>query len=343
MGRSDNSKSEKNLVVITILSLKTPSGKPTDAVDTVNHNVFKRISATEIKFVEAKGFIKKVGLLRKLRPDYLFGIGNVEEILYLPFKSKHTRYIIGWHTLLKKTKTWLIRKTLFSAAHFVIAVSECAAQSIRDLLPSMNVHSVLNGVDTDFFNPRRANQEYIGEKHGVDFNKPIVLCVSAQYEGKRPDVFIAVAEQFKDANFVLIGRRVNKDFTSRAKGLNNFQWIPFMDREDLSIMMASSSVFLFPSVIDACAAVVPEALASGLPVLLTNRCGNAELIEHGREGFLIEPSPREIEEFSAHLDKLLRDDGLMDRLKKQARARCMDKLSWQRAAEEYKLLITLNL
>lgn len=330
--------------MITILSLKAPSGKATDAVDTVNQNIFSRIDKSEVGFLESAGFLKKVRLLRKLKPEYILGIGNIDEILYLPFKPRKTKYIIGWHTLLKKTKTWLIRKTLFNASDFVIAVSECSADSVRKNFPFKNIVSVLNGVDLDFFNPEKADKSYLSEKYDIDFSLPTVLFVGAIYEGKRPDVFVEVSKKFKEANFILIGRKIKKDFHIQTEDLDNLKWIPYMDREDIATMMASSDIFLFPSVIDACPAVVPEALASGLPALLSDRCGNKELIEDGREGFLIEPKEGEIGEFVAHLKDLLTDSpDMLERMSGQARKRCLEELNWKAVSNKYKEIITSNL
>jgi glycosyltransferase involved in cell wall biosynthesis len=51
--------------------------------------------------------------------------------------------------------------------------------------------------------------------------------------------------------------------------------------------MQESDVLVLPSLSDAFGLVVTEALASGLPVIVTPNTGASELIEDGREGFVV--------------------------------------------------------
>ncbi len=259
----------------------------------------------------------------------------MSEIFYLPFKPRKTRYVIGWHTLLKKTKAWLVRKILFGRSKAVIAVSDCAAGTVKKYFPGKKVVTILNGVDTEFFNPGKFDREYVGKKFGVDFSKPVVLFVGALFERKRPDVFIEIARRYDNANFVLVGRKDKTDFITPTKGLNRFKWIPFMEREDVAVMMASSDVFLFPSVYEPCAAVIPEAMASGLPVILSRSCGNHELITHEKEGFLIDPGKNEADEFVKYLDALLANSAYMKTIGENARRKCEEELNWSTVSKRY--------
>ena len=329
--------------MITILSLKSPTGRATDAVDTVNRNVFNEINPNDINFVETNGFWSKVVLIRKLKPDFLLGIGNIEEIIFVLLKPNSARYVIAWHTLLKKTKTWLIRRYLFSRTDFVIAVSACAGQTVANFFPHKKVFTAINGVDLNFFNKNKKNNEYLFKKYGINFNKPIVLFVGALFRRKRPDIFISIAKEFKDANFILIGRKSKEDFLSDIYNIDNLTWIPFMDRNDIAIMMASSDIFLFPSINEPCAAVIPEAMSSGLSVILSKSCGNKELIDDEENGFLINVGDDEVVNFLNVLKKLLSDNNLIKNIGQNARKKCEDRLNWPMVANIYKNIFFENL
>lgn len=320
--------------MISVLSLKTPLGKPTDAIDTVNHNIFRCLS-DRIDFIERKTFWQKVSVLQKVRPDYMLGTGVAEEILYLPFKPARTKYVIAWHTILKATRTWLIRKILFQRAEFVISVSDCAAQSVRRYFPSKPIFKILNGVDTEFFNPSKKDRNFLNETFSLPPDDPVVLFVGAMFQRKRPDIFIELARNIPEASFILVGRKDKQDFISSAKDLKNFHWVPFASHEDISKIMASSDVFLFPSVDEPCAVVIVEAMASGLPCVLSDSCGNSELISNGKEGFLVEPRSAELEEFTASIRKLISDKVLHSEMSKNARERCLSGLNWPCVAEKY--------
>lgn len=64
----------------------------------------------------------------------------------------------------------------------------------------------------------------------------------------------------------------------------------FRQIEELPIFYALAGAFILPSTIEQWGLVVNEAMASGLPVLVSERCGcSAELVESGRNGFTIDP------------------------------------------------------
>jgi len=321
--------------MLNIIYLKKTTGLPTDAVDTVNQSVFKNIDSSRVNFVEEKNSLARLFSIWRLKPDYIFGIGNVSEVFYVLLKPKSTKYIIGWHTRLRITKTWPIRSFLFRQADLVIGVSECVVRTVTDHFPQKKAVAILNGVDTTFFNPEKTDEEYLNQKFNISFDRPIILFVGALFERKRPDIFIEVAKRYSKANFILVGRKGKKDFITSTQDLTNFQWIPSMDRKDISIMMASADVFLFPSIDEPCAAVIPEALSSGLPALLSKSCGNKELIEHGISGFLVNQSEKEVSELIDYLDQLLTDKILLEKMGKAARERCVGELNWEKVARKY--------
>jgi glycosyltransferase involved in cell wall biosynthesis len=66
----------------------------------------------------------------------------------------------------------------------------------------------------------------------------------------------------------------------------------FSDREGLKRWMASASGLVLPSLEDNCPMVVLEAMAAGVPVAAARVGGVPELIRHGENGMLFDPSDR---------------------------------------------------
>ena len=63
---------------------------------------------------------------------------------------------------------------------------------------------------------------------------------------------------------------------------------------------------------------IAEAMAGGLPILTSNRCGMPYMVRHGESGFLVDP--RESADIARHLDQLLAGDTVCRRMGEQARA-----------------------
>lgn len=64
---------------------------------------------------------------------------------------------------------------------------------------------------------------------------------------------------------------------------------PSVSFEELRQAYRRADLFVFPSVAEGFAQVLLEALASGLPILSTTHTAAPDLIEEGREGFVVEP------------------------------------------------------
>jgi UDP-glucose:(heptosyl)LPS alpha-1,3-glucosyltransferase len=86
---------------------------------------------------------------------------------------------------------------------------------------------------------------------------------------------------------------------------------------------AAADAFVFPTTYDAFGMVVLEAMASGLPVFSSDRAGAAELIDSGRDGFII-PLPEWVDATAVHL----RDRKLLERVG-QAAEQTASHHNWQ--------------
>ena len=361
--------------MITIFVTKPLSGNPADGIDNVNISIFKRIDPGQLLFlVEAPSgfieeesikkmqlkqknvlarYIEKILLLRRIKPNYLFGIGAISEVPFILFKPQKTKYVIDWHTMLIKgegywrVKTpWFVRWFIFNKADLIIAVSEFAAASVRKYFPHKNIVAIINGVDSGFFNPQKRNEKYLKEKYQIDFSRPLVVFIGALQPRKRPDLFIELAKNYPKANFVAVGRLISRHYKSlglvMSQKLNNFQWIEKTSREDIAILLASSKIFVFPSLNEASAAVILEAMASGCVPVVSKSGGNPEFLTDGKSGFLIEPNQNEKEEFLRKINLLIKDNNLYQKISQASRLEA-EKHSWDKAAELYKEVLLIDL
>ena len=82
---------------------------------------------------------------------------------------------------------------------------------------------------------------------------------------------------------------------------------------DLAAAFASSDIFLFPSTTDTFGNVVIEALASGLPAVVSDQGGPKELIENGVTGFVTKGL--DAEGFTDAVRKIVEDNVLREKMR----------------------------
>ena len=102
--------------------------------------------------------------------------------------------------------------------------------------------------------------------------------------------FVEIAREFSNVRLRLIGDgelHASVEQTLRPVR-ERVEFVGFKDWDELPEAYASADVLCVPSRYDGWGLVVPEGLASGLPVIATDRMGAAlEFVETGRNGWLI--------------------------------------------------------
>jgi glycosyltransferase involved in cell wall biosynthesis len=72
---------------------------------------------------------------------------------------------------------------------------------------------------------------------------------------------------------------------------NSIHFIPFLPQQKLKILYKNAAWFILPSLGETWGLVVNEAMASGLPILVSNQVGCAStLVKHGVNGFIFSPN-----------------------------------------------------
>jgi len=85
---------------------------------------------------------------------------------------------------------------------------------------------------------------------------------------------------------------------------------------------AAADISVHPSFYDPSALVVLEAMASGIPVITTTYCGTSEIIEEGKEGFIVQ-TPADIFEMADRIIDLS-DSELRRKMGEAGRRRAED-------------------
>jgi glycosyltransferase involved in cell wall biosynthesis len=203
-------------------------------------------------------------------------------------------------------------RLIAATATTVLANSHYTARSVRAAAPGARLEVVHNPVDLERFDPTRLDRERargrLREELGEAVADRLLLGVVAQispWKGQDTAVEalrLLVADGI-DAHLLLVG---SAKFRSRATRFDNDAYVERLrrrigeagleervswlgEREDVPELMRALDVLLLPSHEEPFGRALIEAMALGVPVLATSVGGPPEILEDGREGYLLPP------------------------------------------------------
>lgn len=97
-------------------------------------------------------------------------------------------------------------------------------------------------------------------------------------------------------------------------------------KNQLAQLFSQCSVFVLPSLADGFGMVVTQAMASGLPVIVSDQTGAADLIETGKNGFVVRA--RDVDQLAERLVELFDDKTMAAEMGRYALASVASGLTW---------------
>ncbi len=144
-----------------------------------------------------------------------------------------------------------------------------------------------------------SNPPMLRQELGLTADQPLIIVVGrlAANKGQRflVDAAPTILSRFPNTHFVFAGNPEGRaDLEQRIHKLGlerHFDLIAF--RSDVVSLLRSSDLFVLPSLAEGFSLSIIEALAAGLPVIATRVGGAEEVLENGRNGFLVPPADAE--------------------------------------------------
>jgi UDP-glucose:(heptosyl)LPS alpha-1,3-glucosyltransferase len=178
----------------------------------------------------------------------------------------------------------------------VIAISDMVKKDMIRwyAIPEEKVAVIYNGVDLEQFHPRnRRHREEIRRRHGIG-DEFVLLFVSNNFR-MRGLAYLQRAladikrETFPPFRLIVLGRDRKEPYLRLAKRLGLLKEVVFVgSTEEPEKYYGAADLFVHPSFYDACSLALLEALASGLPVITTAWTGASRVLNHEKEGWIIE-------------------------------------------------------
>jgi UDP-glucose:(heptosyl)LPS alpha-1,3-glucosyltransferase len=216
----------------------------------------------------------------------------------------------------------------------VVAVSQRVADDlVRYYHCSVPIHVIHHGVDAQLFSPdtRRRWRSETRAQYGLRENEMVFLYVGDLRKGA---VRCIQALSRMDHGRLLFVSRTPVDLYRRmADQAGLGKRVQFLAATNqVERVYAAADAFLLPTPYDAFGMVVSEAMACGLPVIVSREAGAAELIQHGFNGLLLE-DVSSVDELAGQMQLLLRDRSWAAGLGCAAR-KSVEPLTWDAVAEQ---------
>ena len=192
-------------------------------------------------------------------------------------------------------------------------------------LDETNVYVIYNGVDVSRFKPRDATS--IRRRLGFAPGEKVLVFAGRLIPQKSPELaleaFAVICKVLPGTRLLILGRgHLLQSLSAKAKSLGLGDKVVFAGyREDVEHFLSAADLFISSSTKEGFSNVLLEALASGLPAVVTDVGGNREAIRHGKEGFLCKPHARSLGQAAL---RILRDPVLCAKMRVMARARALE-------------------
>ena len=220
-------------------------------------------------------------------------------------------------TLFDHATAWVEQKGFKNnKLKMVMPVSSLVKEEVQKQYGFLGGKVLVNppGVDTERFsalNPQQCRQE-IFLCYGFSPKDVVVLFVSMNFEIKRLDLvlkgiadLISQDKRKTDMKLLVVGKGDVKRFRRLAIDLGISDRVIFTGViRDVEKYYMAADIFIMPSRLDTFGLVVLEAMAAGLPVIISRSVGARDLVESGVNGFVLSEDPS-ISEITTSLSELL--------------------------------------
>jgi glycosyltransferase involved in cell wall biosynthesis len=200
------------------------------------------------------------------------------------------------------------------------------------------IEIIENGIEVNDYEPSK-NKTQAKKRVGLDPNRKYIVHVARHHPVKDQATllraFAMAAPELLEIDLLMVGDGPHRgELENFAVELRIVERVKFLGiRSDIPDLMRAADVFALTSLSEAASLTLLEAMASGLPVVVTAVGGNPEIVRHEREGLLF---PRgNAEACAAAFRRMFAEPSFAERLGAAGRARALEKYQLSRTVENY--------
>lgn len=224
-------------------------------------------------------------------------------------------------------------------AKFVACISYfCRSQGLIFVRPEHweKMPIIRCGVNLDLFQPTAYEQQkgnrllYVG-RLAVEKGLPVVLESLKDLAAKYPDITLTIIGDGADRHFL-------EDLTEQMALTDHVEFVGYQSQSSVRDYLSQTDIFVLPSFAEGIPVVLMESMAMGVPVVATQIAGISELVESGKNGYLVPPgnSPA----LTGAVDQLINDPDLRATLGKAGRQKVEQHFNIAHSLTELKAWLT---
>ena len=218
----------------------------------------------------------------------------------------------------------------------IIAVSKGVKEELIHYynLPSEDIVVIPNGVDLEEFKPDKEKRRKIRETYEIADDEVVLMFSGYEFRRKGLEYIIKALPLVKGkVKLLVVGKddpNYYKELASKLGVMDKTIFTGFVP--DISEYYAASDLFVFPTLYEPFGLVITEALASGLPVIVSEFAGATDIMNDECEGLLLK-NPTNPKEIAEKVNVLVEDENLRKQMSRNAR-KTAEKYSWDEVARK---------
>ena len=246
---------------------------------------------------------------------------------------------------------WSLRM-LYQQLDCIVASSDITRDIALEMGLKTRIEVIPNGVNLERFRPGSSDERSSLRKSlGIDERNKVITTVGAIIPRKGIDLlleaWVSLAKRFPDIHLMIIGPRTDKrdpklsefhhKLTTLVDESGASDRVHFTGRvENVESYLRISDIFVFPSQREGMGNVVLEAMASGLPVVLTPYIGLPK--DFGKPGHHYLLADRNPDAIAAVITELMANDELCAKLGRKGRRWVEETMDIEHAIDQYAAL-----
>jgi UDP-glucose:(heptosyl)LPS alpha-1,3-glucosyltransferase len=235
--------------------------------------------------------------------------------------------------------TAMMEKICFPRLPVLICLTNKLKQEVVDHygVGPERVIIIPNAVNVEQFSPiyRPIACKMIRQQHQLSESDIVFLFVGGDWERKGVPTLLQAFARIRQngQKLMIVGHGNQAHYLRICERLGITQNVTFVSHTDqVHYYYAAADVFVFPSRYEAFALTPLEAMASGLPILVSKVAGVNEIMEDGVHGLLLD-DPLDVSELSRKMELLASDASLRAFLGKNAR-QLTEEWTWDRVCTQ---------